>query len=234
VKAVAEQVIAKIRRNRISSTQVADCLDKTGVVDGVRALNPGHHRVGPVFWTYAHNASNWGLHEQVREAPEGSVVVTETFGCDGRAVYGELVAKYLILYRQVAALVARGLLRDAPGLIKERWPVWMEGLTPVGCFNAPHAEPLDPRLLAERRDLYDGSVAVCDDTGVVVIPRGRLDADFLDRLDWIEEQEDIWFDCIDRLKWDTFETVCLKRYQGQPRGPHRAAFPERPGGGDVG
>ena len=28
----------------------------------------------------------------------------------------------------------------------------------------------------------------------------------------IEEQEDIWFDCIDRRKWDTFDTVCMKKY----------------------
>jgi regulator of RNase E activity RraA len=157
----------------------------------------------------------------VREAPEGSVVLTEAFNCAGRAVYGELVSKYLLLYRQVAALVMCGLLRDAPPLIKERWPIWLEGVTPVGCANVANAEPLAPQLAAERRAIYDGSVAVCDDTGVVIIPRDRLTAKFLDRLDWIEEQEDIWFDCIDRLKMDTFETVCLKRYTAQGRAPRQ-------------
>jgi regulator of RNase E activity RraA len=213
-----EQIIRKIRRNRISSTQVADCLGKAGVVEGVRALNPGHHRVGPVFWTYAYNESNWELHEQVRDAPEGAVVLTEAFNCAGRAVYGELVAKYLVLYRQVAALVTCGLLRDAANLLKEGWPIWLEGVTPLGCFNARNPEPLDPRLLAEHRDRYDGGVAVCDDTGVVVIPRGQLTEDFLGKLGWIEEQEDVWFDCIDRLKWDTYETVCLRRYEQGERG----------------
>jgi hypothetical protein len=29
----------------------------------------------------------------------------------------------------------------------------------------------------------------------------------------IEEQEDVWFNCIDRLKYSTFETVCLKKYE---------------------
>jgi hypothetical protein len=57
---------------------------------------------------------------------------------------------------------------------------------------------------------------VCDDTGVVTIPGNRISEEFLQRLDWIEEQEDIWFDCIDRRKWDTFETVCLKRYENSP------------------
>jgi 4-hydroxy-4-methyl-2-oxoglutarate aldolase len=207
-----DQIIQKIRRNRISTTQVADCLDKSGAVEGVKALNPGHHRVGPVFFTYAYNESNWELHDQVREAPEGSIVLTEAFACGNRAIYGELVSKYMILYRQVAGLVIRGLLRDGPPLIKERWPIWCEGLTPLGCFNSKNAEPLDPHLLAERRAYYQDSVAICDDTGVVVICKQFQTDAFLAKLDWIEEQEDLWFDCIDRLKWDTFATVCLKNY----------------------
>jgi 4-hydroxy-4-methyl-2-oxoglutarate aldolase len=49
------------------------------------------------------------------------------------------------------------------------------------------------------------------------VPAASLTEGFLTALDRIEEQEDIWFDCIDRRKWDTFETVCLKRYLNEPR-----------------
>ena len=28
----------------------------------------------------------------------------------------------------------------------------------------------------------------------------------------LEKQEDIWFDCLDCKKWDTFDIVCLKKY----------------------
>jgi regulator of RNase E activity RraA len=222
-----QQVIDKIKRNRISTTQVADCLDKSGAVEGVHALNAGHHRVGPVFWTYAYNEGNWEFHEQIREAPEGAVVLTEAFNCGRRAVYGELVAKYLILYRQVAALVLRGWLRDVPPLLKERWPLWMEGSTPIGCHNRKNEAPLDPELLEQQRALYEGAIAVCDDTGVVVIPRELITEGFLRKLDWIEEQEDVWFDCIDRRKLDTYETVCLRLYE-QP-GADRGKRPGRPG-----
>jgi len=217
VNSLADHIVDRIQRNRISSTEVADCLDKSGSLPQITALNRGHHRVGRVFWTYAYNESNWELHEQIRHAPERSVVLTETFQCGSRAIYGSLVAKYLILYRQVTAVVVCGYLRDAPHLIKENWPIWMQGLTPVGCFNRPNSEPLDPALLEERRARYDGAIAVCDDTGVVIIPKGSLDEAFLAKLDWIEEQEDVWFDCIDRRKWDTFEAVCLKRYLKEPR-----------------
>jgi 4-hydroxy-4-methyl-2-oxoglutarate aldolase len=222
---IRDRIIQKIRRNRISSTQVADCLDKSGVVEGVRALNPGHHRVGPVFWTYAYNESNWELHEQVRQAPEGSVVLTEAFNCGQRAVYGELVAKYLVLYRQAAALVCCGLLRDAANLIKERWPIWMTGLTPIGCFNRRNTVSPDASSIAEGRALYEEGIAVCDDTGVVVIRKQQQTEDFLGKLDWIEEQEDIWFDCIDRLKWDTYETVCLRRYEQHRRDDRNRSIP---------
>lgn len=217
VDSLTDQIIDKIQRNRISSTEITDCLDKSGALPRVMALNRGHHRVGRVYWTYAYNESNWELHEQLSHVPDRSVVITETFQCGERAVYGSLAAKFLILYRQAAAVVARGYLRDAPHLIKENWPVWMEGLTPVGCFNRRNTEPLNPALLAERRAHYDGAIAVCDDTGVVIIPGKSLDDAFLAKLDWIEEQEDIWFDCINRRKWDTFETVCLKRYLSEPR-----------------
>jgi regulator of RNase E activity RraA len=221
-----EQIVGKIRRNRISSTQVSDCLDKSGALVGCHALNPGHHRVGEVFWTYAYNESNWELHEQVRAAPEGCIVVTDAFDCGRRAIYGELVAKYLILYRQVAAVAVRGLLRDAANLIKERWPVWSEGVTPIGCFNRKNTAPLDARLLTEGHARYDGAVAVCDDTGVVIIPPDQMTEAFLAKLDWIEEQEDVWFDCIDRRKLDTYETVCLRKYEQEPEGPAGG-----PGGG---
>lgn len=214
---VTDRIIDKIQRNRISTTEITDCLDKSGALPGVVALNRGHHRVGRVFWTYAYNESNWELHEQVRHVPDRSVVVTETFQCGDRAIYGSLVSKYMILYRQVAAVVACGKLRDAPHLIKENWPIWMEGLTPVGCFNRKNDAPLDPAIIEKRRAHYDGAIAVCDDTGVVIVPRQSLDEAFLERLDWIEQLEDIWFDCIDRRKWDTFDTVCLKRYQNEPR-----------------
>jgi regulator of RNase E activity RraA len=207
------QIIDRIRRNRISTTEVADCLGKSGALPNVIPLNRQHFRVGPVYWVYAYNESNWELHEQVREVGEDQILLVETFDCNGRAVFGELVAKFAILYRQVAGIVVCGKLRDVPHLLKENWPIWYEGPTPIGCFNRKNESPLDPQIVSSRRELYSGAIAVCDDSGVVVIPRSAQSPSFLDALDAIEELEDKWFECIDRFKWDTFETVCLKKYE---------------------
>ena len=47
------------RRNRVSTTEVADCLGQSGAVAGVSARNRGHFCVGTMYWAYAWAESNW-------------------------------------------------------------------------------------------------------------------------------------------------------------------------------
>ncbi len=172
-------IIDKIQKNRISTTEVADCLNKSGHLERVFPLNYGHFRVGPVFWVYAANESNWELHKQIREVRPGDIVLVEPFFCGERAVFGNLVSKFLLLYRQAAGIVIKGYLRDILHLRKENWPIWYMGGTPIGCFNNSDADPLDESLLQERRNYYEEAIAVCDDSGVVVITRHNINQDFL-------------------------------------------------------
>jgi 4-hydroxy-4-methyl-2-oxoglutarate aldolase len=210
-------IIQKIRQNRISTTEVADCMNKTGLLDArLYTLNPRHFKVGRVRWTYALNESNWEHHHQVADIEPGLVIITEPFNCGERAIFGDLVTKYLMLYRQSEALIVLGKLRDIPRLIKENYPIWLQGISPIGCFNTKNETDLDEAIIAQRRALYDDSIAVCDDSGVIIIPKELHTEEFLKKLDWIEEQEDIWFDCIDRRKWSTYDTVCLKKYLDEP------------------
>jgi regulator of RNase E activity RraA len=209
-----KSIITYIKRNRVSTTEVADCLGKTGVIADVHAVNQGLHKVGPVRYIYGHSESNWSIHEQARDVQEGEIVIMDGIDVKGRALVGELVTKFLTLYRGAEAVVMLGNARDANNLIKHRYPVWCRGFNPVGCFNTDVAPtPKILRQAEEARALYDGGIAVCDDCGVVVIPATEISEEFLKKLDAIEEQEDIWFNCIDRLKWDTYDTVCLKKYQ---------------------
>lgn len=209
---IQKSIIKKIKRNRISTTEVADCLGKTGVLVGAHAVNRGHFKVGKVKWIYAYNDSNWSIHEQARDVEEGDVVLIEAFNCGDRATIGELVSKFMLLYKQAEAVVTNHYLRDGNDLIKQNYPVWCKGFTPVGCFNVKIEEPLDPQIKAEHEALYEGSIAVCDDTGVVIIPKEYHTEEFLQKLDDIENQEDIWFECLDHRKWDTYDIVCLKKY----------------------
>ena len=96
---IKNEIIRKIRMNRISTTEVADCLGKTGVFKDSHAVNRGHFAVGNVKWIYALDESNWSIHEQIREVQAGDVVMIEAFNCGDRAIIGELVTKFAVLYR---------------------------------------------------------------------------------------------------------------------------------------
>lgn len=209
----AERIITLIRRNRISTTEVADCMNKTGVIPDVSPITPNLFRVGLVHFSYGYNESNWATHDLLRTFSEGKILVAIPVDCGERALFGALVSKFIMLYRQGEAIVVQGPLRDMPHLKKEGWPIWCTGATPIGCFNTEKDAYLPSEQEAQLRSQYEGSIAVCDDSGVVLIPKSLHTEEFIEKLKFIEEQEDTWFDCIDRLKWDTYDTVCLKKYR---------------------
>lgn len=207
-----QQIIDFIRRNRVSTTEVADCLGKAGALDNVMPINRGHFKVGNVKWVYAHAESNWDVHEQAISTEENDIVFIEAFDCKHRAIIGELVCKYILLYRQAAAIICNAKFRDAGALLRENYPIWCTGFTPVGCFNTKPEKSLDEMIVTEHKSMYDGAIAVCDDCGVVIIPKELHTEAFYQKLVHIEEQEDIWFNRLDHYKENTFEIVCQKKY----------------------
>lgn len=210
---ITEKIIDYIQMNKVSTTEVADCLGKTGAIPNIYPINRGQFRAGRVRWVYAYNESNWDVHEQIRDIQKGEIVYIEAFDCKDRSIIGELVSKFIILYKRAEAIVTNARMRDAHKLIKEQYPIWCTGFSPIGCFNTKVETPFDADIIKQRKEDIDGAVMVCDDSGVVLIPKTMLTEEFYKKLEAIEEQEDIWFDCIDRRKWDTFDTVCLKKYK---------------------
>ena len=208
-----KNIIDFIKRNRVSTTELADCMGKKGSIHNVKAINRSHFVVGNLFYVYACNGTNWDIHKQIESVQDGDVVFIDVLDNLDEAIFGDLVSKYLILYRQAKAIVTNGLLRDAPRLIKENWPIWCNGFNPVGYINEDVKKTEQQFSEIDRRGkIYKNSIAVCDDTGVVVIPSEFHTQEFLERIKFIEYQEDIWFECIDRRKYSTYETVCLKKY----------------------
>ncbi len=211
-KTMKDKIIDFIKRNRVCTTEVADCLGKSGALENVMPINQGQFKVGNVHWVYTHEESNWEVHEQVVDTKENDIVFIEAFDCNNRAIIGELVTKYIILYRQASAIVCNAKFRDAAALLKEKYPVWCTGFTPVGCFNRKPMKELDADIISRHRAMYDGAIAVCDDCGVVIIPKELHTEEFLQKLHHIEDQEDVWFDRLDHYKDNTFQIVCLKEY----------------------
>lgn len=206
------KIIDYIRRNRVSTTEVADCLGKSGVLPNIMPISKGLFKVGNVKWVYACDNSNYSVHEQIRDTKEGDIVFIEAFDCGERAIIGDLVSKFILLYLQAQAIICNAKFRDAAALLKENYAIWCTGFTPVGCFNNKPSNIPDNDLIKNHFDHYNGSIAVCDDCGVVIIPKNLHNEIFMQKLIDIEAQEDIWFDRLDHYKENTFDIVCLKTY----------------------
>lgn len=208
-----EKALSLIEANKISSTEIGDVLGKTGQIEGVHALNQGMFKAGEVKFIYAINNSNYEVHKQLAESDDikDKILFVYNVNCD-RAVFGDLVSKYIMLYKRAKAIVINGKLRDAHTLIKEKYPIWLEDVSPIGCVNRINGPEIDSKLYGDLKAKYDGSIMVCDDSGVVMIPKEKIDEKLITKLEFIEFQEDIWFYCVDTLKMSTFETVCQKKY----------------------
>jgi regulator of RNase E activity RraA len=206
-----DRILDYILENRVNTTEVADALGKKGVIPHVLPVNQGMFRAGKVKCVFAANESNYTVHEQVEKVDKDSVVIIFTHNCNDRSIIGELVAKYVLLYQRATSIVVDGSVRDVAALRRERFAVWSKGVSPIGCFNRP-AEPFPSDLRDNILARYDDGIAVCDDGGVVVIPPSQLTMDMLQRLERIERQEDVWFFCLDALKWNTKRIVCDKAY----------------------
>lgn len=210
---MTEKIIDFIRENKVSTTEVADCLSKTGALSGVMPINKGKFKVGEIAYVYAHSDTNWPIHDQLRFLEHKKIIFIDATNVIDKALFGELVAYFMLEKLEAISIVTNGLVRDANELISNEFPIWCRGLTPEGCFNINREMTPDIKLKVEKNKVfYDGAIAVCDDCGVVIIPKDHIDHDMYNKLINIEKQEKIWFECVKNKNWNTFDTVCLKKY----------------------
>lgn len=212
-----ERIIQYLEKNKVSTEEIADILGKTGVIKGVHPIKDDCYSVGEIQYVYAYNNSNWPVHEQLRELQPDRVLFVDTiFVDDEHAVFGELVSSFIMENKKARAIIVNGTMRDLDGLKKRNYPVWCKGITPIGCFNVqPNRNAEINRQAKAGMDYYDGAIAVCDASGVVVIPKSEINEEFITRMDNMVEQERIWFECVEQKGWDTYDTVCLKKYKEQ-------------------
>jgi 4-hydroxy-4-methyl-2-oxoglutarate aldolase len=208
-----KKIIELIQKNRISSTQVADALGKTGSVPNLQHVNSGHFKVGEIKYLFTHSRSNWPLHEQIENLTEGNFLFIDCIDCADLAIFGDLVSKYLFLYKSSIGAIVLGKMRDIPDLVKYNFPIWCYGANPIGCVNQNVELTFEQESFFVKRKLeFEGGIAVADDTGCTIIRNDQINSETLMRLENIELQEDIWAYCINTLKWSTYRTICMKDY----------------------
>lgn len=206
-----ETILAALSKTRYATAEVADALGKTGAIPGVRSLHEASYATGITRCLFTANMSNYYLHQTLDEILPGELVIVFTEGCGNRAIMGAIVCSYIFESRKASGLIVQGSVRDVDEIVSKGYPVWANGANPIGCFNKDTL-PYDEQKAMQIREQFDGGIAVCDATGAIVIEKKYHTAETLKRLVQIKAQERIWKYCTETLGWNTFDTICQKRY----------------------
>jgi len=209
---ITQRIIDFIKKNEISTAEISDALGKKGLFTDSYPLFENTHIVGHVFYVSAYGDSNWPIHYSIVNIPENYIVLIENIDCE-KALFGEIVSKYIISTRKAAAIVTNGSIRDIRDIKNAKLPVWFKSVNPVGCFNSkPIYCDETEEFVKKRKIILAGSIAICDDNGVIVVYKKNLTPEFLEKLRFIKQQEEKWKECVFEKTWSTYETICLKRY----------------------
>ena len=72
---------------------------------------------------------------KITNVEEDCIIYVDQIECSDRASVGDIISHYLFTYRRIKGLVINGFVRDSHKLIKENYPIWCLGSTPLGCNN---------------------------------------------------------------------------------------------------
>lgn len=216
---IAKPFVEFIRSANLSCADVSDAMGKIDVINHLNQPSPlpligGLIKVG-VCWQLVVKGdeegrivSNWQLHEDLAEQDlRGSVLYVCSAYNDidpGTAFFGHLVSKYVIQHLNAEAVVVNGAIRDTKRIVDDKLPVWAMSKTPLGKFQ----QNLE-KTPGRDRPYLTGSVMVCDDDGVVFIPKEWQTQNLFDKLKKIAEREKSWYEELARGK-STFEITCLR------------------------
>lgn len=161
-----------------------------------RSLKPDPYRVaGPAFTlrfvparedlaTPASWSSPVSTRAAIEAMPDGCVAVVAADGCADAGVFGDILCARMA-YRNVAAMVTDGVVRDLEGVLETGLPVWAAGTAAppsvAGLTFVNWQEPVGCGGVA----VFPNDLIVADRDGAVVVP-----AKFVDEvIDIAKEQE---------------------------------------------
>lgn len=159
----------------LPAANIGDAMLRMGCADSrIQAVWPGATVVGSAFTVWTRAGDNYYVHEAMKLARPGDVIVVNGGGDESRALIGELMGGRAKA-TGIAGFVIDGAIRDANGLAEYQMPVFARAVTPAGPYKN------GPGILAEPVAL--GGVVVCpgdiivgDADGVVVVPLRRAAA----------------------------------------------------------
>lgn len=152
----------------LPTANIGDAQERFGTATGIHAVWPGATVSGRAFTVLTRAGDNLLVHEAMRQASPGDVIVINGGGDLTRALLGDLIgirAKAL----GIAGFVVDGAVRDAEGLATIPLPVFARGVTPAGPYKSGPGRLQLPVAIGGVV-VAPGDFVVGDGDGVVVVP----------------------------------------------------------------
>jgi len=154
----------------IPTTIVADVAGRRGALDArVRAMVPGLHAAGTAFTVEVRPGDNLMIHAALMLAQPGDILLVDGKGDTSSALMGELMCAHAAAAR-IVAVVIDGALRDSASLRQGSLPVFATGVNANGPTRTQGGRIGYPVSIGGV-SVDAGDLVVCDDDGVVVVPR---------------------------------------------------------------
>jgi RraA family protein len=159
---------------QLPTANVADAMDRLGVLDArIKPVWAGATIVGPAYTVWTRAGDNKFLHEALRLAQLGDVLVVNGQGDESRALIGELMAEQAKA-NGLAGFVIDGAVRDAETIGEIEVPVFARAVTPAGPYKFGPGH-LGRTVAVGGVAVAPGDIVVGDADGVVIVPLGEAE-----------------------------------------------------------
>ncbi len=159
---------------KLPSANIGDAMHRLGAMDSrIKPTWKGAALTGPAYTVWTRPGDNAGIHEAMRRAKPGDVLVINGGGDESRALIGELMGGRA-KGSGLAGFIIDGAIRDADGLAEYDMPVFARAASPAGPYkDGPFA--LATPVAVGGVVVNPGDIVVADADGVVVIPLAQAE-----------------------------------------------------------
>lgn len=171
----------------LATANIGDATERLGLLDsGISALWPGARAVGRALTVWTRAGDNQALHQALKVAEPGDVMVVNGEGDVSRALVGELIAERARA-RGVVGMVLDGAARDVEVLAEMGFPVWARAVTPAGPYKFGPGR-VGVQVAVGGVVCRPGDLVAADGDGVAIVPADRA-ADVLAAAREVEAEE---------------------------------------------
>jgi 4-hydroxy-4-methyl-2-oxoglutarate aldolase len=158
----------------LGAANLADAMGRFNWMDSGIRMRSGLPLSGVAVTVRARPADNLMVHKALEVAQPGDIVVVNTCGNTGSAVFGELMATSAAA-KGLGGIVVDGAIRDVEAITRLKLPAFSRTISPGGCDKDGWGEVNVP-ISCGGTVVMPGDLVVGDSDGVAVVPRTEAEA----------------------------------------------------------